>query len=152
MVPVAGRRPAAGVVVGRGFGDCLGVSYLSAVAHADACVNGTVKRGGSGGDYFSCQSGAWLHVVPTFDPNSADGYGPNQPLPPLCVEVSGPVHVPDGWASAWSLRRLPKAAPTATPGDGIEARMSSSSGTPSTDKYRRDTRIGTHSGADLTWH
>jgi hypothetical protein len=32
-----------------------------------------------------CHGGAWLHVVPTFDPNSADGYGPNQPLPPLCV-------------------------------------------------------------------
>ena len=24
-------------------------------------------------------------VSPTFDPNSADGYGPNQPLPPFCV-------------------------------------------------------------------
>ena len=63
----------------------LGFLSLPAVAHADACVNGTVKRGGSGGDYFLCQGGAWLHVVPTFDPNSADGYGPNQPLPPLCV-------------------------------------------------------------------
>ena len=63
----------------------LGFLSLPAVAHADACVNGTVKRGGSGGDYFLCQGGAWLHVVPTFDPNSADGYGPNQPLPLLCV-------------------------------------------------------------------
>ena len=62
-----------------------GFLSVPAVAHADACVNGTVKRGGSGGDYFLCQGGAWLHVVPTFDPNSADGYGPNQPLPPLCV-------------------------------------------------------------------
>ena len=50
---------------------------IPAVARADACVNGTVKPGGSGGDYFLCQGGAWLHVVPTFD---ADGYGPNQPL------------------------------------------------------------------------
>jgi hypothetical protein len=58
---------------------------IPAVAHADACVNGTVQLGGSGGDYFLSQGGAWLHVVPTFDPNSADGYGPNQPLPPLCV-------------------------------------------------------------------
>ena len=23
-------------------------------------------------------------AAPTFDPNSADGYGPNQPLPPFC--------------------------------------------------------------------
>jgi hypothetical protein len=60
-----------------------GFLSVPAVVHADACVNGTVKRGGSGGDYFLCQGGAWLHVVPTFDPNSADGYGP--PLPPLCV-------------------------------------------------------------------
>jgi hypothetical protein len=44
-----------------------------------------IMRGGSGGDYFLCQGGAWLHVVPTFDPNSADGYGGNQPLPPTCV-------------------------------------------------------------------
>jgi hypothetical protein len=44
-----------------------------------------LHRGGSGGDYFLCRGGAWLHVVPTFDPNSADGYGPNQPLPPFCV-------------------------------------------------------------------
>jgi hypothetical protein len=34
---------------------------------------------------YAARGGAWLHVVPTFDPNSADGYGPNQPLPPLCV-------------------------------------------------------------------
>jgi hypothetical protein len=40
----------------------------------------------SGGDYFVCQGNAWLHVVPTFDPNSADGYG-DQPLPPLCVRI-----------------------------------------------------------------
>ena len=23
--------------------------------------------------------------IPTFDPNSGDGYGPNQKLPPLCA-------------------------------------------------------------------
>jgi hypothetical protein len=28
---------------------------VPAVAHADPCVNGTVKRGGSGGDVFLCQ-------------------------------------------------------------------------------------------------
>jgi hypothetical protein len=62
-----------------------GLICAPGVAHADGCVTGTVKRRASGGDYFVCQGNAWLHVVPTFDPNSADGYGPNQPLPPLCV-------------------------------------------------------------------
>jgi hypothetical protein len=57
---------------------------------AEGTLNSTVKRGGPGGDYFLCQGGAWLHVVPTFDPNSADGYGPNQPLPPLCVRFPDP--------------------------------------------------------------
>jgi hypothetical protein len=47
------------------------------VAHADTCFIGTVQRGGSGGDYYVFQRGDWLHVVPTFDPNSADGYGPS---------------------------------------------------------------------------
>jgi hypothetical protein len=65
-----------------------GFISFSAVAHADTCVNGTVKRGGSGGDYYVCQGGAWLRVVPTFDPNSADGYGPNQPLPPPCTAIA----------------------------------------------------------------
>ncbi len=60
-----------------------GLLSLPAVARADTCVNGTVQRGGSGDDYFLCQGGAWLHVVPTHT-NSGDGYG-NQPLPPLCV-------------------------------------------------------------------
>ena len=32
-----------------------GFLSVPALAHADACVNGTVKRGGSGGDYFLCQ-------------------------------------------------------------------------------------------------
>src|SRR4051794_30342260 len=73
---------------------------LNRSAQADACVDGTVKRGGSSGDYFLCHGGAWLHVVPMFDPNSADGYGPNQPRQPLCVRFSGPVHVPDGRTSA----------------------------------------------------
>jgi hypothetical protein len=62
----------------------LGLAGVPA-AHADVCNDGTVRRGGSGGDYFVCQGGAWLHVVRTFDPSSADGYGPNQPLPPKCV-------------------------------------------------------------------
>jgi hypothetical protein len=53
---------------------------VPAVAHADPCANGTVRRGGSG-DVFLCQDRGWLHVVP----NGADGYGPNQPLPPTCA-------------------------------------------------------------------
>jgi hypothetical protein len=63
----------------------LGLAYAPGVANADGCVSGTVKRGSSNADdYFLCQGNAWLHVVPTFDPHSGDGYG-NQPLPPLCV-------------------------------------------------------------------
>jgi hypothetical protein len=58
-----------------------GFLSVPAVAHADACVNGTVRGGGSGGDVFLCQGRGWLHVVP----NGADGYGPNQPLPPTCA-------------------------------------------------------------------
>jgi hypothetical protein len=54
---------------------CLSVP---AVAHADPCVNGTVRGGGSGGDYFLCQDRGWLHVLPTIN-------DPNQPLPPTCV-------------------------------------------------------------------
>jgi len=61
-----------------------GFLSVPVVGRADACVNGTVRRGGSGDDYFLCQGGAWLHIVPTHI-NSGDGYGPNQRLPPLCV-------------------------------------------------------------------
>ena len=40
----------------------MGFLSVPAVAHADACVSGTVKRGGSGGDYFLCQGDAWLQM------------------------------------------------------------------------------------------
>ena len=39
--------------------------------------------------YNICQSGTWVHVVPYTDPNSADGYGSNQQLPPLCIRFPG---------------------------------------------------------------
>jgi hypothetical protein len=65
------------------------------VAHAEACVNGTVQRGGSGGDYFLCQGGAWLHVVPTLDPHSADGYGPESAAAAEVCEVPRPIQLPD---------------------------------------------------------
>lgn len=29
------------------------------------------------------------HPSPTFDPNSADGYGPDQELPPACLRLEG---------------------------------------------------------------
>ncbi len=48
------------------------------------CANGQVRNEG-GGNYSTCVGGQWQYVSPTFDPNSGDGYGPNQPLPPLCV-------------------------------------------------------------------
>lgn len=49
-----------------------------------ACADGDVVNEG-GGSYSTCQNGEWVYVDPTFDPDSGDGYGPNQPLPPLCV-------------------------------------------------------------------
>ena len=48
------------------------------------CADGAVTNEG-GGNYSTCVNGQWKYVQPTFDPNSGDGYGPNQPLPPLCV-------------------------------------------------------------------
>ena len=59
-------------------------------AGADMCHDGAVNRG-SAGDYSICQGGAWQHYpAPTFDPNSGDGYGPNQPLPPACMRFNQP--------------------------------------------------------------
>jgi hypothetical protein len=59
-------------------------------AVADMCHDGAVNRG-SAGDYSVCQGGAWQHyLAPTFDPNSGDGYGPNQPLPPACIRFNQP--------------------------------------------------------------
>jgi hypothetical protein len=55
-----------------------GFLSVPAVAHADSCLNGTVRGGGPGGDIFLCQNRGWLHVVPTFN-------GPGQPLPPTCM-------------------------------------------------------------------
>jgi hypothetical protein len=61
-------------------------SFAAPTAEADYCADYSVMRGESSkGDYFWCLGGAWHHVVPTFDPNSADGYGPTQLVPPLCV-------------------------------------------------------------------
>jgi hypothetical protein len=55
-------------------------------AQADSCINYAVMRGQPGqDDYYWCLGGGWHHVVPYFDPNSADGYGPTQLVPPLCV-------------------------------------------------------------------
>ncbi|WP_299570726.1 hypothetical protein [uncultured Williamsia sp.] len=51
---------------------------------ATQCAAGEVRNDG-GGTYSTCVNGQWNHIEPTFDPNSGDGYGPNQPLPPLCV-------------------------------------------------------------------
>jgi hypothetical protein len=50
------------------------------VSYADGDV---VNEGG--GSYSTCQNGDWVYIDPTFDPDSGDGYGPNQQLPPLCV-------------------------------------------------------------------
>jgi hypothetical protein len=72
-----------------------GFLSVPAVAHADPCVNGTVRPGGWGGDYFLCQDRGWLHVIPMFG-----GYDPNQPLPPTCARFPDkymcPTDRPDG--------------------------------------------------------
>jgi hypothetical protein len=56
------------------------------------CHGGAVVPAPSNGRadaYNICQSGTWVHVVPYTDPNSADGYGSNQQLPPLCIRFLG---------------------------------------------------------------
>jgi hypothetical protein len=55
-----------------------GFLSVPAVAHADSCVNGTVRGGGSANDYYLCQDRGWLHVLPTSN-------GPAEPLPATCV-------------------------------------------------------------------
>ena len=67
-----------------------------AQAQADpttVCYQGDVARGTSGqSDWYLCLGdptrlipGQWQHIVPFLDPNSADGYGGMQLMPPLCV-------------------------------------------------------------------
>ena len=60
----------------------LSFSGVPNIAHADVCNDGAVKPGPGPGDWDQCQGGAWQYYPPpTFDPNSGDGYGPNQPFP-----------------------------------------------------------------------
>jgi hypothetical protein len=57
------------------------------------CYHGDVARGATNqGDWWLCMGdptrmkpGVWQHIVPFFDPNSTDSYGPMHMLPPLCV-------------------------------------------------------------------
>jgi hypothetical protein len=49
------------------------------------CNSGATRRENEAGDYSICVDGVWQYMHPTYDPDSGDGYGPNQPLPPLCV-------------------------------------------------------------------
>jgi hypothetical protein len=66
-------------------------------ASVPTCGDGAIKPDGGGADgYFTCVGGQWAHTVPTFDPNSADGYGPNQPLPPKCIRFPGQYSCPTG--------------------------------------------------------
>lgn len=55
-----------------------GFLSIPAVAHADSCINGTVRGGGLGGDYYLCQNRGWLHVLPASNT-------PNEPLPASCA-------------------------------------------------------------------
>jgi hypothetical protein len=74
-----------------------GCMTLATAAHAASCNDGAVKPDGGGADgYYTCVGGAWIHTVPTFDPSSADGYGPNQPLPPLCIRFPDQYSCPTG--------------------------------------------------------
>ncbi|OQZ92132.1 hypothetical protein BST11_06445 [Mycobacterium alsense] len=66
------------IVVAMASAIVSGLLSVPAVAHADPCINGTVRGGGPGGDSFLCQDRGWLHVLPTSD-------GATQPLPPTCV-------------------------------------------------------------------
>ncbi len=60
------------------------ITEPSTTEQAAECAEGAVTNDG-GGTYSTCTNGQWVHIEPTFDPDSGDGYGPNQPLPPLCV-------------------------------------------------------------------
>jgi len=67
----------------------LNISGVPA-AHADMCRDGAVKPGGSG-SWYQCQGGAWQYYPPpTFNRNSADGVGGNQPMPPACIRFNQP--------------------------------------------------------------
>ncbi|WJR31919.1 hypothetical protein P3F83_15210 [Mycobacteroides immunogenum] len=70
---------------------------LAPSAGADTCNDGAVMQDGARTDaYYLCTGGAWAHVVPEFDAKSADGYGPEQPLPPLCIRFPGQYPCPSG--------------------------------------------------------
>lgn len=72
-------------------GAIAAVTLSTIPAHADTCNNGAVKPGGGSGDWYQCQGGAWQYYPPpTFDPNSGDGIGPNQPMPPACIRFHQP--------------------------------------------------------------
>lgn len=76
--------------VGCDTAECLieqnrrGAEQAERGAPVTECAVGEVRNDG-GGNYSTCVDSKWNRVTPTFDPNSADGYGPNQPLPPKCV-------------------------------------------------------------------
>jgi hypothetical protein len=48
----------------------------------DICINWFVTEttGSCVGDPSRRTQGVWQHIVPTIDPGSADGYGPNQTI------------------------------------------------------------------------
>ena len=69
----------------------MNLGGVPSVAQADVCHDGAVKPGSGSGDWYQCQGGVWQYYPPpTFDPNSGDGYGPNQPLPPACIRFKQP--------------------------------------------------------------
>lgn len=82
------------------FTAALIVAALAVAAPVQAdptpvCYHGDVARGTPDDgvlDWWLCmgnesrlQPGTWQHIVPFFDPNSADGFGGMQLMPPPCV-------------------------------------------------------------------
>ncbi|SKH54975.1 putative secreted protein [Mycobacteroides abscessus subsp. massiliense] len=87
---------------------------LAPSAGADTCNDGAVKPDGGGADgYYTCFGREWIHTVPFHDPNSADGYGPNQTLPPICIRMPKDNPCPTGNAPS-----APMANSTGIPGNG----------------------------------
>jgi hypothetical protein len=78
------------------------------LTQAASCNDGAVKPDGGGKDgYYTCVGGSWVHTVPTFDPDSADGYGPHQKVPPLCIRFPAQYSCPTGTPSATPANTIP---------------------------------------------
>ena len=55
------------------------------VGRALGAITGQTGNINTGNGYGNTYNYVDPEPIPTFDPNSGDGYGPNQKLPPLCA-------------------------------------------------------------------